>query len=300
MPDLTVTHRPAQGVTWMSGDLERLVYHYRTDHQKPYIHPLRSSSGTELTALEPSDHPWHRALWFAWKYINGINFWEEAGHPGIDLSRHAAGANGLGRTEFVAVDEVVWQAERTRVTTHYAYRTPQGAALLREERMVHVAVPPDGSCVIDWDATFTAGEQAVRLDRTVICPDTPWGGYAGLSFRAAQGWHDVQGVDSEGRRNGAIEHQRARWVQVTGLAEDGRRVGLVMMDHPENPRYPSHWRYIDDPGFTYINPSLVLAAPYDLAPGATLRLRYRILTLDGNIDTAATARRYAEYERGLA
>jgi subtilase family serine protease len=46
--------------------------------------------GTELTRPCPfpegypkSDHTWHRALWWSWKAINGINFWEQ-NQPGTD------------------------------------------------------------------------------------------------------------------------------------------------------------------------------------------------------------------------
>jgi hypothetical protein len=36
---------------------------------KPYIHPLATSNGKVLSELRPDDHPWHRALWFSWKFI---------------------------------------------------------------------------------------------------------------------------------------------------------------------------------------------------------------------------------------
>ena len=228
-----------QEVVWKAGGAERLVFHYATDRHKPFIHPLHSTSGTLLTALEPSDHPWHRGVWFAWKYLNGVNFWEEPDHPGINMSLYGAGGAQFGRTEFAGIDGVVWQPDVTRIVTRYNYRVPEGTVILAERRTLAVSLPPEGSCVIDWHTTFTAGEQPVRIDRTVISPETPWGGYAGLSFRAAQTWRDVQGIDSEGRRNTRIEHQRARWVQITGVGEVGQRVGLAMLDHPDNPRYPS-------------------------------------------------------------
>ncbi len=55
------------------------TYSFSTsDSAKPYIHPLRTVAGVPLTAFQPSDHVWHRGLWFSWKYINGVNYWEEA------------------------------------------------------------------------------------------------------------------------------------------------------------------------------------------------------------------------------
>ncbi|MHC4742714.1 MAG: ThuA domain-containing protein, partial [Planctomycetota bacterium] len=44
---------------------------------KPYFHPLALADGTVLTWDSPPDHPWHHGLWFSWKHINGLNYWEE-------------------------------------------------------------------------------------------------------------------------------------------------------------------------------------------------------------------------------
>jgi hypothetical protein len=33
--------------------------------------------GPVLTWLRPPDHPWHHGLWFSWKTVNGLNYWEE-------------------------------------------------------------------------------------------------------------------------------------------------------------------------------------------------------------------------------
>lgn len=48
---------------------------------KPYFHPVGLIDGTVLTWLRPADHRWHRALWFSWKFIDGLNYWEESPEP---------------------------------------------------------------------------------------------------------------------------------------------------------------------------------------------------------------------------
>src|SRR6185369_6662053 len=50
--------------------------------RRPFIHPLRTPAGHVLTRNAPDDHPWHHALWFAIKYVDGENFWEQAGGHG--------------------------------------------------------------------------------------------------------------------------------------------------------------------------------------------------------------------------
>ena len=50
---------------------------------KPYMR-IGLLDGTELTRPWPvpegyskADHPWHKALWWSFKILNGKNFWEE-------------------------------------------------------------------------------------------------------------------------------------------------------------------------------------------------------------------------------
>ena len=50
---------------------------------RPYVHPVVTPAGARLTTEAPADHPWHHALWFAIKLVNGENFWEEYGEFGL-------------------------------------------------------------------------------------------------------------------------------------------------------------------------------------------------------------------------
>jgi len=62
---------------------------YAWDHRrKPHVHPLATPAGVVLTRVEPPDHPWQRGLWFAVKYVDGDNFWEELDPPGYGVLRH--------------------------------------------------------------------------------------------------------------------------------------------------------------------------------------------------------------------
>src|SRR6516165_4675874 len=63
------------------------TYYFAPDSPKPYLHPLRSAQGTVVTRGWPmvkdipgesTDHPHHRAMFFAHGDINGIDFWGEA------------------------------------------------------------------------------------------------------------------------------------------------------------------------------------------------------------------------------
>lgn len=55
---------------------DRVVWqcNYASNQAKPYFHPVALTDGTILTAPSPADHPWHRALWFSWTKLNGVNY----------------------------------------------------------------------------------------------------------------------------------------------------------------------------------------------------------------------------------
>jgi len=42
---------------------------------RPYIHPVRTLKGVEVTATHPADHDWHLGLGFAVSDVDGTSFW---------------------------------------------------------------------------------------------------------------------------------------------------------------------------------------------------------------------------------
>jgi len=59
-----------------SKDVWRLNYS-QTNDTKPYFSFLAPVGGPNLVCIKPKDHVWHYGLWFSWKFINGLNYWEE-------------------------------------------------------------------------------------------------------------------------------------------------------------------------------------------------------------------------------
>ncbi|MBI2193157.1 MAG: PmoA family protein [Planctomycetes bacterium] len=254
-------------------------YQFTPEMPKAFFHPVHTPSGRLVTCSQPWDHHWHYGLWFSWKYLNGHNVWElpEAG------PRQEAG----GRAFLVGKEEVNLYGGRGSVTLRLRYVSGTGSVLATEVRGVAFGgVREDGSYALDWTIAISASREApLTLDVTPINDKTPWGGYGGMSYRAERSMavSSWKSHDSEGRQHAAIEHQRARWVDYAAPADGGvpAVAGVAILDHPGNPRHPSHWRYIASPGFGYINPSLAMREPFTVAAGGTLTLRYRVLVHDG-------------------
>jgi len=252
---------------------------HRPDQGKPYFHPLATTTGEVFSDLRPKDHPWHRALWFSWKFINGINYWEE--NPSTGKSR--------GQTLLLSTKRKISPENEVRVDMTLAY-APAGdtTQIMREKRVVFIA-PPDenGVYAIDWSSEFQALENDVVLDRTPIpgqLKGRGYGGYAGWSIRMNK---DVKGgvfLNSEGLIGMAAHRQAARWTMYTAVSGGT----LIFMDHPENLRYPAKW-YIAEK-MPYFGPAVIMDAPHTIKAGELLKLRYRLMICPAAID-ALTAQK---------
>jgi hypothetical protein len=171
-----------------------------------------------------------------------------------------------------------------------SYHPPDEPAVLTEKRRLTMTPPDDNGCyTIDWDTTFTAGNEDVLLDRTPIEgePDgVSWGGYAGLSVRLAKCLSDWEVLDSEGRRGLDAHGEPARWLEFSFRGADGVNGGIAILDHPSNLRHPTPWFELMDPAvpFAYFGPAVLYSEPYVLPAGEQLTLRYRVLIHPGAID----------------
>lgn len=243
----------------------RLVFDAK--QPKSYFHPLATVDGEALTAFEPADHPWHRGLWWSWKYINGLNYWEE--NPKTHASE---GVNELTRATVEPGKDFSARAE-----LRFSYHPPDQASVMTEVRHLSIGRPDvAGQYTIDWTSEFTAGDTPVKLDRT-LPPHQPkgvsYGGYAGLSLRCPVGLKGWSFRTSEGANSSATGHGKpARWADLSGPT-----AGITIFDHPGNIRHPSPWYLTDGPQMYYFCPAVLFNDPLEMAAGKTLKLSYRVV-----------------------
>ncbi|HKK19261.1 MAG TPA: PmoA family protein [Opitutales bacterium] len=246
----------------------RVLWTYQHDaaEGKPYFHPLHTTNGERLTELRPKDHPWHRGFWFSWKYLNGVNYWEENRETG----------QSEGFTRLLATWRSISEVQQVTFDQDLDYApTKDGPALLRESRRL-VLSPPDasGDYTIDWLSEFQAVE-TVEFGRTPILGEPNgknWGGYAGLSIRLNKALIGGSFLRSDGVLNDdAIQNAKAPWM----IFKSPEGAAVLMMDHPENFRSPTQW-YVA-PKMPFFSPAVLYDAPYSMAAGERLFLRYRLV-----------------------
>lgn len=279
------------------------VYHYGHDQKHPYFHPLHSQASCEpLTCFAPYDHPWHKGLWWSWKYINGVLFWEHNPPPGHDEG-----------DSLVVAHQAREKDEGVLIEQTLEMRTLKSRDLLMTERRELRLLPeipgwPE-AWGIDWAATFRA---EVDCDLVVTpFPEMRWGGYAGLNYRPSRTLAFAESiVQAEGARGTDDCHGRkARWAAYGGVLDGDatasvsapRRAAVAMFDHPSNDRHPTPWYHWssgeNNRGFGFMAASFLMHGNRKLNKGEELSLRYRVVILDGAIEPARLDAAWTQWSR---
>lgn len=268
----------------------------RANH--PYFDQIRPlEHHGVLTTHAPHDHRWHHGLWWSWKFVNDVLFWED--HPSYGGNR-----TGLGRS--MVTDHVVEESDGSLVLTDaLAWRVDAtGEDLLHEQRVVRIAADAGGRCwTMDWDQTWSA-DFSVRLDVTPW-PEMTWGGYAGLNYRPARSMATGEAILGDGRSGVAELHgEPSPWAAYSGVVDgaendepDQPAYGTVaLLQHPGNPRYPSPiYCFSAATDFGFLATAPLMRDPLELDPSKPLRLRTRVVVLGAVADGDELAAAHRAY-----
>jgi hypothetical protein len=267
------------------------TFHDGADAAKPFLAPLRSASGKIVTRHFPMenvpgesrDHLHHRGLWFSYDDVNGVKFWEN--DPSYTKPR-------MGR--IVVRKSSFKDGDRSgALAATMEWRDPNGKALLAEDReMVFYSDPKLRTT--DFLITLTAAQD-------VTFGDTKEGAFA---IRLAENFTERKGcriVDADGRtgmRN--VWGKRSNWVDYSAEV-DGEKLGVAMLDHPQNPRHPTYW-HARDYGLFALNPfgqnafdPKMEESNLKLPAGGKLTFRWRVVIHPGDADTARVSDLYNDY-----
>jgi hypothetical protein len=270
-----------------------VVYIGGKDLNRPYLHPLRTATGKIVNRSFPAgtlpgettDHPHHAGLFYGHGDVNGYNYWaiQNVATPPSKASPT------MGRIVLKDVPSVTSGKASGSVDLVLTWLTPEGKPLLTETRKMTFYAHPMLR-IIDFDFDFTA------IDK-VVFRDTKEGTFA---MRVATVMEEQAPKDNRGpARTGKLVNaqggqgeanvwgKRSEWVDYSGEI-DGEKVGIVMMDHPANPRHPTYW-HSRGYGLHSINPFGVSDFLNDktqngsltIEPGGHVRFRYRVIIHPG-------------------
>jgi hypothetical protein len=266
-------------------------YDTRTGPNKPYFYPIFGPGQKRMARRYPfetvegesHDHPHHRGLWFDHGEVNEVDFWSE-------------GPNA-GKTKHVKYEEVQSGPIYGYFRSMTDWLKKDGTKVCEDLREVKVYNTREGR-VMDLSVTVKA------TDGPIVFGDTKEGSMGmrvpdSMRFKGGDGHI----LSSAGLKDDATWGKKAAWVDYSGTVE-GSPMGVTMMDHPENLRYPSTW-HVRDYGLFANNPFGLHDFDNDkehphkgdhtVPAGGTQTFRYRIFFHTGLADAANISSAWAAF-----
>ncbi len=238
-----------------------------------YIHPLYSPSGKIITGDYAPDHPHQHGLFFAWTKSSfrgkPTEFWNQKKKLG-DIRFHRF----LGKTESK-------KSLSLKFEQIFTAGKDSDQPILKETWKI--TVPKKKLPYYQFDLISIqscATEDPLLIEKYH---------YGGMAIRGNDQWFklDKDGnplgemITSEGKNRENGNHTRPRWVAMHGPV-DGQTCGVVVMNHPNNFRFPQWVRlHPSKPYFVY---APMVEEPFKISPDKPYISKFRYFTYDGTLD----------------
>jgi hypothetical protein len=275
--------------------------------KKPVLWPVYTSSGMAITRgfpLDPKpwervDHPHHVGIWLNHGDVNDLDFWNNSDSVPPDRRMH------YGTIYHQSVKNTKNGNDQGYLEIRAEWRRPDGRTLIDENSKFYFS-GRDQVRIIDRVTTLTAtdldvlfkdskeGVMAIRVIRELEQPTNEILELLNENLEPVkvkpEDDHRSIGhyISSEGLEGDDVWGSRARWVKL-GSEYQGKSIGIVIMDHPENPNHPTHW-HARGYGLFAANPfgSKMFTDGHEtfnffLSKGESVVLKYRIYLYDGMV-----------------
>lgn len=263
-------------LAWETGGQVLWQFNFADSFNKPHFHPLRVTGSEPLSTSRPADHLWHYGLWFSWKFINGVNYWEEE-----------KSGRSQGLTKWKAPEIATQPDGSAEIKLDLSYISTNSAVVMTELRALKISAPAaDGGVTIDWTSAFTVGDVPLVLDRTPM-PGEPGGkvngGYGGFALRTAQVPARTDFVTAEGPvTNYASDRARPNSKGAAcNVTLGGRTDGVAILSHVSNTGGDSPWYISNSDKMRWFSPSLLAPKPISMQPRETFIWKFRVVTKAG-------------------
>ncbi len=271
--------------------------------EKPVLYPIVTISGTDVTRGfplnpkpgDPTDHPHHIGIWFNFENVNGLDFWNNS---------YAIPQEKKNLYGWIKTDKILeTKSGKTGVIAYHANWTNQKNETLLEENTRLEFSEEGHKRIIDrvtilkakTDVLFTDakdGMLGMRLAHELQIPTTQDQKFTdnkgnvtivkGGTDKVANGNY----ITSEGKMGDSAWSTRGAWCKVYGkMGNDS--VSVVIIDHPQNPNYPTFWHargyglFAANPLGEKIFTNGKSAKNLQLQPGESVTFRYRIVVDEG-------------------
>ncbi|MEM7475689.1 MAG: PmoA family protein [Planctomycetota bacterium] len=270
---------------FLLGGNEATRWNFGNNYPRPYLYPLRGPTGISLTRMgHPGapDHDHHQSVWFAHHDVEGESFW----------------ANGQG-TKILQKQWLAYEDgdEQSTMACLLGWYSKSGEELLEQELVIALLPNTAGEYELEIQSTFrpSAARSSTTLGKT---------NFGLLAVRVSKSIAAAFGggrlTDSEGRQGEEeIFGKSARWMDYSGkvhVTSSGKQQfveeGISFMDHPDNPRHPTHWHVRSD---GWMGASFGMHDSIEITREKPLSLRYCLWIHRGKCEAGRVEDRFAEF-----
>jgi hypothetical protein len=256
IPQMQVIPLPYHQASFQREGVEIARYHFGPSLHRPFIFPVIGPSGSSLTRMghphDPESHSHHNSVWISHNNVDGKNFWSDGGKGKIRHKRILKFEDGDQACSITTENQ--WLADKNKV-------------FLTETRKLTAVPLEDSEWLMIIDIEFKANDKPVTLGKTPF-------GMIGVRMAKTIGVNDGGGTirNSEGAVNETeVFWKRARWVDYSGPIINGKLEGITLLEHPDNPNFPSYFHVRND---GWMGASLTFDGPRTIEPDKPLHLRY--------------------------
>ena len=252
-------------------------YIFSYDEKYPFFYPVNGPlSGGSVTSMRNGEYPHHSSLFFGCDQVNDGNYWQEGLERGRIISVNAEILKEGGDTVVIS-DECIWSRpgvlspvkdKRIFTITAPSANIRQIDIVLTLDMLIDVLIKKTNHSLF---STRLASDLSVKNGGTMVNAEGDSGEKA--TFGKNSPW-----MDYFGKRGTVVE-------------------GIAILQHPENPWYPSPW-FTRDYGF--ISPTPMYwpsnGESISMKKGEKLVLKYRVLVHGGNTAEAGIAEIFGKYK----
>ncbi|MEO6315674.1 MAG: PmoA family protein [Chitinophagaceae bacterium] len=285
-------------------------FFYPDTLEKPVLYPIIAANGTAVTRGyplnpqpgEPTDHPHHIGLWLNFENVNKLDFWNNSFAIPTDKKKNYG---------WIKTDKVfeIKSGEKGSLGYHANWTNQQNETLLEETTRFEFS-GTDRLRIIDritvlkavTEVNFTDAKDGLlglRLALPLQMPAmedkkfTDDKGIVTVVKARADNIANGNYITSEGIQGDAAWSTRGRWCKVYGkMGNDS--VSVVIIDHPQNPNYPTFWHargyglFAANPLGEKIFTNGATAKNLQLKPGESVTFRFRVVVENGINSIAST------------
>jgi hypothetical protein len=283
------------------------TYYFGPETAKPYLMPLRTSSGAVVTRgfpvvndvsagnpKGPSFEPHQRPLYFGHGDIDGLDFWQE---PVFDKYYDDHGHQAYGHMQLKSVEPVASGSNSATVRARFTLHTPE-SRVIGDETQSFTFRGEGQTRTIDCEFVLHATNGPLDLG------DTKEGTFAIRLAPELSGSsvHMLNSAGAQGEK--AIWGKPADWVAYSGTIK-GKSVGIAIFDSPSSFRHPTTWHareyglFAANPfGWREFTKDPNKDGSWTIPEGKSLTFRYRVLIYEGELSAVQIGDAYRQYASG--